>query len=127
VGYTLFDTLPDHCTLERFELWLNHQQHFAIFDEIVHQIRQDFPEETRMTQIGDTYAMRANAASEELRPMIRHVCTIALQKKIWKTGLDWTKRWKYDKLTTLVFAWPKTNRQVSAGATTSCVLPSDFK
>jgi hypothetical protein len=82
VGYTLFDTLPDHCTLERFELWLNHQQQFAIFDEIVHQIRRDFPEETRMTQIGDTYAMRANAASEELRPMIRHVCTNIIQAAI---------------------------------------------
>jgi Transposase domain (DUF772)/Transposase DDE domain len=79
VGCTLFDLPPDHCTLERFELWLKEQQHFAIFDEIVHQIKQDFPEETRSIQIGDTYAMCANAASEELRPLIRHTCANILQ------------------------------------------------
>lgn len=82
VGYTVFDILPDHCTLERFELWLNKQQHFAVFDDIVRQIKQDFPEETHMAQIGDTYAMRANAANEELRPLIRHICTNIIQAAI---------------------------------------------
>jgi hypothetical protein len=75
VGYSLFEPLPDHCTIQRFEIWLNQEQHFALFDEIVRQIKQAFPEETRATQIGDTYALRANAAQEELRPMLRHVCT----------------------------------------------------
>jgi transposase len=74
VGYTLFEPLPDHSTIERFEQWLNRQEHFAIFDEIVRQIQRAFPAETRATQIGDTYALRANAAQEELRPMLRHVC-----------------------------------------------------
>ena len=74
VGYSLFDSLPDHCTLERFELWMKTQQHFAVFDEVLQQIGRDFPGESRLTQIGDTYAMRANAAKEDLRPMIRHVC-----------------------------------------------------
>lgn len=82
VGYTLFEPPPDHCTLERFEDWLNHQQHFAIFDEVVRQIRRDFPEETHAPQIGDTYAMQANAAKEELRPMLRHVCANMLQAAI---------------------------------------------
>jgi len=98
VGYSLFDSLPDHSTLERFELWLKEHQRFAIFDEIMRQIRQDFPEETRMTQIGDTYAMRANAAKEDLRPMIRHVCSNILEtaidtfpRQIDRTllGFDW--------------------------------------
>jgi len=82
VGYTLFDALPDHCTLERFEIWLKDQRHFSVFDEVLRQIKQDFPDEIRKTQIGDTYALRANAASEELRPMIRHVCTNILQAAI---------------------------------------------
>ena len=82
VGYSLFDSLPDHSTLERFELWLKEHQHFAVFDEILRQIKQDFPEETRMTQIGDTYAMHANAAREDLRPMIRHVCRNILEAAI---------------------------------------------
>ncbi len=82
VGYTLFDALPDHSTLERFEIWLKDQLHFAVFDEVLRQIKQDFPDEVRKTQIGDTYALRANAASEELRPMIRHVCANILQAAI---------------------------------------------
>jgi IS5 family transposase len=73
VGYSLFDTPPDHCTLERFELWLKKHQHFAIFDEVLKQIWQDFPDDYRV-QTGDTYAMCANAARENLVPLIRHTC-----------------------------------------------------
>ena len=38
------------------------------------QIDQDFPEERQKAQIGDTYAMRANAATESLIELIRHTC-----------------------------------------------------
>lgn len=72
-GYSLFDPVPDHCTLERFEQWLKQRQHFSIFDEVLSQIRQDYPDDYRV-QIGDTYAMRANAASENLVPLMRHSC-----------------------------------------------------
>lgn len=82
VGYTLFDSPPDHCTLERFELWLKKQQHFAIFDEVLKQIWQDFPDDCRV-QTGDTYAMRANAARENLASLLQHTC-----QNILRAALD---------------------------------------
>jgi hypothetical protein len=77
-GYDLFTAPPDHCTLERFELWLEKHHHFDIFDEIVRQIRQDYPDEHRI-QIGDSYALRANAARENLVPLLRHLCEKTLR------------------------------------------------
>ena len=72
VGYTLFDPPPDHTTLERFELWLNQHQHTAIFDQVLSQIRRDIPD-LYQTQIGDTYALHANAARENLGTLLRHL------------------------------------------------------
>jgi hypothetical protein len=82
VGYTLFDPPPDHSTLERFELWLKEYQHYAIFDEVLRQIRRDVPDEHQV-QIGDTYALRANATRENLVPLIRHLC-----EKILRAGAE---------------------------------------
>jgi len=74
VGYALFESAPDHSTLERFELWVyaNHPRSF--FDEILSQIDQDFPEERQKAQIGDTYALRTNAAKESVIQLVRHAC-----------------------------------------------------
>ena len=72
VGGNLFEPPPDHTTLERFERWLKDHRRSAIFDEILAQIRQDYPDEHQI-QIGDSYAMHANAARENLVPMIRHL------------------------------------------------------
>ena len=74
VGYALFECGPDHATLERFEQWVWTHQPRTFFDEILRQIDQDFPEERRKAQVGDTYAMRANAATESLIELIRHAC-----------------------------------------------------
>jgi hypothetical protein len=99
VGLALFEAAPDHTTLERFEMWLNETQHSAIFDEILFQIDQDFPEEHSHTQIGDTYAMRANAARQDLLPLLRKTCqevmqlaihTIPSQFEYALAGFDWT-------------------------------------
>jgi len=78
VGYTLFDTPPDHSTLARFELWLAKHQHFALFDEVLRQIRQDYPNDQRI-QTGDTYAMCAHAARENLVPLLQHSSEIILR------------------------------------------------
>ncbi len=43
VGYSLFDPSPDHCSLERFELWVKTNQPAAIFDDVLRQIQVDFP------------------------------------------------------------------------------------
>ena len=74
VGYRLFDTGPDHSTLERFEQWVTQHQHRVFFDEVLRQIDQDFPGERAQPQVGDTFAMRADAAKESLVELIRHTC-----------------------------------------------------
>ena len=74
VGYRLFDASPDHVTLDRFEQWVTAQQHRVFFDEVLRQIDRDFPQERQQPQIGDTFAMRADAAKESLIRLIRHTC-----------------------------------------------------
>ena len=74
VGYPIFALGPDHSTLERFELWVCFKQHRAYFDEILCQIDADFPDQRQAVQIGDTYALCANAAKESLVQLIRHTC-----------------------------------------------------
>ncbi|MFQ5596148.1 MAG: transposase [Anaerolineae bacterium] len=74
VGYAIFAAGPDHTTLERFEVWVEEHQHRTYFDAILHQIDADFPEERDKPQIGDTFAMQANAAKESLVRLIRHAC-----------------------------------------------------
>lgn len=72
VGYGLFETTPDHSTLERFEQWVITHQARTFFDEVLRQIDQDFPADRTRPQIGDTYALRANAAQESLITLLRH-------------------------------------------------------
>ncbi len=78
VGYALFEAGPDHVTLARFEAWVIQQQHRTFFDEVLAQIDRTFPEEREQPQMGDTYAMRANAASESLSGLLRHACRLLL-------------------------------------------------
>ena len=75
VGYPIFAAGPDHATLERFELWVCFKQHRTVFDETLRQIDVDFPDERQQSQVGDTYALRANAAKESLVQLLRHTCT----------------------------------------------------
>ena len=74
VGYPISASGPDHSTLERFEQWVctNHRRTF--FDQTLRQIDEAFPQQRQQTQIGDTYAMRANAAREPLIALLRHLC-----------------------------------------------------
>jgi len=74
VGYSIFAAGPDHTTLERFEVWVDEHQHRTFFDHILRQIDAHFPEERDQPQIGDTFAMQANAAPESLVRLIRHTC-----------------------------------------------------
>jgi len=74
VGYPIFAEGPDHSTLERFEIWVCFKQHRTVFDEILRQIDGAFPEERHQSQVGDTYALRANAAKESLVQLLRHAC-----------------------------------------------------
>jgi len=74
VGYPVFAAGPDHSTLERFEQWVCQNQRRTFFDQVLHQIDRVFPDQRQQIQIGDTFAMHANAARESLIPLIRHVC-----------------------------------------------------
>jgi IS5 family transposase len=74
VGYSPFEAGPDHSTLARFEQWVSAHQARTFFDAVLRQIDQDFPTERSQAQIGDTYALRANAAQETLITRVRHTC-----------------------------------------------------
>ena len=78
VGYPLFAAGPDHSTLERFEQWVIDHQQRTLFDEVLRQIDQDFPDERPQPQIGDTFALRANAAKESLVHLLRHTARLML-------------------------------------------------
>ena len=79
VGYALHEPGPDHTTLERFELWVCAHQPRGYFDEVLHQIDQQFPEDRQQAQLGDTFAVRANAAREELGDLLAHTCRATLR------------------------------------------------
>lgn len=81
-GYQLFDDLPDHTTLERFEQWVAQHQKRACFDEVLQQIEADYPDERAKAQIGDTYAMYAQAARENLTTLLRHTCLHVLESAV---------------------------------------------
>jgi hypothetical protein len=73
-GLLIFAAGPDHTTLERFDAWVCEHQHRTFFDDILRQIDVHFPEERDQPQIGDTFAMQANAAPESLVRLLRHTC-----------------------------------------------------
>lgn len=71
VGYGLFQSPPDHTTLQRFEIWLlNHQPHL-FFNDTLGQIDELDPGDGRQLQLVDTFAMLARAAKASLIPLIR--------------------------------------------------------
>jgi hypothetical protein len=117
-GYQLFDTLPDFTTLQRFESWVVQEQKRLCFDEVLHQIETDYPDERIRVQIGDTYAMRAQAARENLNTLIRHTCIHVLESAVQSlpvdltqamTGFVWTHLFGVDKQVP-EFALPKEAR-----------------
>jgi hypothetical protein len=90
-GYGLFDDLPDHTTIERFEVWVAGHQKRACFDEVLRQIEVDDPEEGAKAQIGDTYAMRAQAARENLNTLLRHASLHVIESAAQVLPADLTR------------------------------------
>ena len=64
VGYDLFEITPDHATLGRFEFWVLSQHRRVYFDSVLGQIYAQHPAQRQQAQIGDTYALQANAARQ---------------------------------------------------------------
>ena len=73
VGYPIFASGPDHTTLHRFEVYLYVHHPRLFFDTVLRQIDEAFPDDRRQPQIGDTFAMHANAALESLIKRLRHM------------------------------------------------------
>jgi hypothetical protein len=95
-GYDLFSHTPDHTTLGRFEGWLllNHRRIY--FDTVLKQIEVLFPKEKDTAQMGDTYAMLANASKHGIVDLLRIFSLRILE--VWQSskhddnllcGLDW--------------------------------------
>jgi hypothetical protein len=80
VGYGVFEEVLDHSSLERFEQWVSRECHRVFFDEVLKQIDAAFPEEGEVIQIGDTFAMEANAAQEGIVDLLRHTSRCLLRE-----------------------------------------------
>jgi hypothetical protein len=80
VGYGVFEEVMDHSSLERFEQWVNREAHRAFFDGVLKQIDADFPGDGEPVQIGDTFAMRADAALEGSVDLLRHTSRCMLRE-----------------------------------------------
>lgn len=73
VGYPIFASGPDHTTLHRFELYLYVHQPRLFFDTVLRQIDAAFPDDRYRPQLGDTFALHANAALESIIKRLRHL------------------------------------------------------
>lgn len=78
-GFSLFEATPDHTLLFDFETWVCRKQPTLYFDELLQQIDKRFPQERQQPQVGDTYALIANAARESLIGLLRHSSRCLLQ------------------------------------------------
>lgn len=75
VGYGLFQSPPDHTTLQRFEIWVLNNQAPLFFNETLSQIKGLDPLDWEQElQLVDTFAMLARAAKGRLIPLIRDAC-----------------------------------------------------
>jgi hypothetical protein len=74
VGLGVLAPVLDHATLFRFEKWVRENKLRTFFDESLRQIDLAYPNESLQVQIGDTFAMQANAARESLNRKLGHTC-----------------------------------------------------
>jgi quinol monooxygenase YgiN len=100
VGYEVLEEVLDHSALCLFEQWVSEHHPRLFFDYILKQIDRDFPEERGGVQIGDTFAMEANAAQESVVEILRHTSRLMLreleqgaekQYQIMGTQFDWQR------------------------------------
>lgn len=71
-GYSIFEPGPDHSQLHRFEKWVMDNHPRAFFDTFLNQIDNDVPQARTAIEMGDTFAMLANATLEGLTRRLRH-------------------------------------------------------
>jgi len=74
-GYGLFDAVPDHNTIHLFDQYVRRHHPRLFFDTILQQIDAQAPTVRQRAQIGDTFAVLANAALEGPTRRLRHLCS----------------------------------------------------
>ncbi len=72
VGYHLFEEVANFRTLHNFEKYLYNNQPRNFFDVVLKQIDKSLPAERERSQIGDTFALQADAALESSIKRLRH-------------------------------------------------------
>lgn len=82
VGLPAFGEAPSYSTLERFEQWVSQNQRRIYQDSVLQQIDGYFPHGRALNQIGDTYAMLAHAAEEDLIRRVRHTVECLLREAV---------------------------------------------
>jgi transposase len=80
VGYGLFESPPDHSTLDRFELWVFRYCPDLFFNEVMRLVDQLCPEDRHRLHIVDTFGMEARAAKTYLIDLLRDVCAHLLRQ-----------------------------------------------
>lgn len=74
-GYGVFDGTPDYTTIDRFEQYVMKTCPRIYFDEILNGIEKKYPERAKpKVQIGDTFAMRADASVMSDILLVRRLC-----------------------------------------------------
>jgi IS5 family transposase len=74
-GYGLFDSVPAHNTIFLFDQYVRSHHPRLFFDTILQQIDAQEPAVRQRGQIGDTFAVLANAALEGPTRRLRHLCS----------------------------------------------------
>jgi hypothetical protein len=74
-GYDLFAATPDHNTIFLFDQYVRTYHPRLYFDTFLRQIDEKLPSERQQGQIGDTFAVLANAALEGPTHRLRHLCS----------------------------------------------------
>ena len=71
-GFRVNERTPSYVTLQRFEEWMLVHQPRLLFDDILSQIDQDFPEDAKQPQVGDTFALLARTAAQSRTQLVRN-------------------------------------------------------
>jgi IS5 family transposase len=80
VGYSPWDSTPDHTTLARFYDWVCDHQRRSYFDSVLSQIDAALPAARSPVQFGDTFAQVARGARHDVRQLLR------------RTARNWLRR-----------------------------------
>lgn len=71
VGYRLHERAYSAVTLWRFEHWVKQHQPRLFFTQFLQQLDEDFPEQAKAAQVGDTFALLAQVREQSRTELLR--------------------------------------------------------